>query len=226
MLLGIFTAPSATFQRLREKPTWLVPLIIVVVATLAVTALSTRYVDWDAQREQAVERMGQRGLTAEQQEQQLAAMEKAFSSPLLRYGAPLVGALITALIGIFFLVIVYNLALPLVGASGNFARMLSVVSWSSLVLVPGAVVRGVLVLLRHSANVSTSLLLAAPDLKPGLLAVLLARVDLFTIWQLIVTAIGLRVMFDVRSGKAYGLVFGVWALLTVVLGLLASLGGC
>jgi len=226
MFFGIFTSPAGTFQRLKEKPTWLVPLVIVVVATLAISALSTRYIDWDAQREQAVERMEQRGMTEEQREQQLAAMDKAFASPLLRYGAPLVGAFLTALIGIFFLVLVYNLALPLVGGSGNFRRMLSVVSWSSLVLVPGAVVRAVLVLLRQSANVSTSLMLVAPDLKPGFLAVLLGRIDLFTIWQLVVTAIGIRVIFDVRSGKAYGLVFGVWALLTLILGLLATVAGC
>ncbi len=225
MLFGIYTSPTATFRRLTEKPTWLVPLIITVIATLAVTAVSTRYVDWDQQREQAIERMEQRGVTEEQQEQQLEALEKFSTNPLMRYGAPLLGGLVTALVGIFFLVIVYNLALPLLGVAGNFRRTLSVVAWSSLVTVPGALVRIILVLVKQSANVSTSLLLAAPNAK-GFLAVLLGRVDLFTIWQLVLTAIGLKVMFEVKGAKAYWLVFGVWVLLTAVLGVLATVGGC
>jgi hypothetical protein len=224
-MFGIYFSPTRTFERLKEKPVWLVPLIIVLVANLAVTALSIQYVDWDSQREAAIERMQERGMTEEQIDEATERMGTFYDNPMMKTVFPMVGALITMVIGILFLTVVFNLGLPLLGASGNFKRTLAVVAHGSLVALPGAVVRAILILLRRSAEVSTSLMAAFPNLKQGFLAVVLGRIDIFVIWQFILFGLGLKVAFETRGNRSYWLVFGVWALVTLVLAALSLLGG-
>lgn len=224
-MFGIYFSPTRTFERLKEKPVWLVPLILVVVVNLAVTALALQYVDWESQRQAAVDRMQERGMTEEQIEQATERMGTFYDNPLMKTGFPLIGALITQVVGVLFLTLVFNLGLPLLGAAGNFRRTLSVVACGSLVAIPGALVRAILILLRRSAEVSTSLMLAFPNLKQGFLTVILSRIDVFVIWQFILFGLGLKVAFDTRGSKSYWLVFGVWALITLILAALGLLGG-
>ena len=224
-MFGIYTAPTSTFAKLREKPKWLVPLIIAAVATMAAAAVATQYVDWEEQRATAVERMEERGMTEEQMDEALERMEAFSTNPVMRYGLPVLGALVTYLVSMFFLSLVYNIALPLVGAPGNYMKTLSVVTHAGLVAVPAALVRIVLMLLRGSAEVSTSLLLAFPDVGSRFLGVVLGRIDLFTIWQVILVGLWLKVVFDVKGSRSYWLAAAVWLLITLVFGALALLGG-
>ncbi len=224
-MLGVYASPSAVFARLKERPVWLLPLVVSVVANLVATAVSTQYIDWQAQKEQAVERMQARGMPPDQIEKAVEGMERFYSNSLLRTGLPLISSLVTQLIAVFFLAFVYNLCLPLVGAGSNYQRTLSVVTHASLVWLPGAFVRILLILLKRSSEVTTSLLVVVPNVKTGFLAVILGRLDIFAIWQLILTGLGLKVVYDIKGKKSYWLVFAVWFALTVIFGVLAIIGG-
>lgn len=224
-MFQILTAPAAAFARLREKSSWWLPLLISALATVAATAVSVQYVDWSAQRETAVEQMQERGMSEEDIEQALERMEQFTSSPLARYGLPIAGGLLTHVIAAFFLALIYNLALPLLGANGNYLRTLAITTHAGLVAVPAALIRIILMLLRRTAEVNTSLLLAFPGVENRLLSVVLARVDIFTIWQVILIGLGLKVVYDLKGSKSYWLAVAVWALFTIVFGLLAAFGG-
>jgi hypothetical protein len=225
MMFQVFTAPTAAFTRLREKPNWWLPLIITAVATVAATAVSVQYVDWSSQRETAVAQMQERGMSEEDIEAAVQRMENFTSNPLMRYGLPVVGGLITHVIAVFFLALIYNLALPLLGASGNYLRTLAVTTNAALVAVPAALVKIILMVMRRSAEVGTSLALAFPNIESRFLSVVLARVDPFTIWQVILVGLGLKVVYDIKGSKSYWLAVVVWALFTLIFGLLATLGG-
>jgi hypothetical protein len=225
-MFDVYLSPSRAFSRLKEKPTWLIPLIIALVFNMLIAFLSARYVDWDKQRQLAVDRMRERNMSEEQIQKATEGMDKFYSSPVMRYGMPAVSALFVSIIGVLFLAVVYNVSLPLLGGSSDFKRTWAIGCNASLIAVPSAIVRGVLVLLKRSAEVTTSLLLAAPGLKHGFLSVVLARIDIFAIWQLILCAIGLNVIFGLKGSKSYLLVFAVWAVLTVIFALLgARVGG-
>ena len=226
-MFSVYTSPTSVFARIKEKPLWLLPVVLAVVANMAVSLVSLRYVDWAQARQVAMDSMRQRNMTEDQISQAMERMDQFQSNPLMRYGFPLVGAFFTSVVSVFFLALIYNVSLPLLGAAGNFMRTLSVIAVSGLVSIPGAIVRIVLILLKKSADVSTSLLVAAPGLKSGFLAVILSRVDLFAIWQLILAGLGLKVVFDIRGSKSWWLVFSIWGVLTLVMALLggASRGG-
>ncbi len=221
-MFDVYTAPTRAFARLKEKPSWLLPVALVLVFNIAATFVTTQYVDWTAQRDLAVEQMQKRGMTQEQIDQAVEGMEKFYGSPVARFGLPLVGALVTGIIGILLLTLIYNVSLPMLGASSNFVRSLSVVAWAGMALIPGAIIRIVLVLLKKSADVTTSLLLLAPNLKGGFVAALLAQVDPFAIWQLILAGLGLKVVFDLKGARSYILVFAVWVMLTLIFSLLGA----
>lgn len=223
-MFDIYTAPSRAFARLKEKPNWLLPVALVLVFNLAATLVTTQYVDWTAQRDVAVEQMQKRGMTQEQIDQAMQGMDKFYGSPVARFGLPLVGALFTGIIGILLLTLIYNVSLPMLGASSNFGRTLSVVAWAGMALIPGALIRIVLVLLKKSADVTTGLLLLAPNLKNGFLAALFAQVDPFAVWQLILAGLGLKVVFDLKGSRSYILVFAVWVVLTLIFSLLGARG--
>jgi len=221
MMLNVFFSPTQAFTRLKDKPSWWLPLLITVLVTLVVTVVSTRYFDWETQRQRVIEQLESRNMTPEQIEQATAQMEKFWSSPIMRFGMPVASALVMQLAAVFVLALIYNLAMPLLGSTGNYLRSLSVVCLASLVSIPAGIVKVLLVLLKRSAEVSTSLLLAAPNLKSGFLQVLFSRVDPFAFWQLILMALGLKVVFDLKGPKSYLMVFIVWLAFTLIF---ASLG--
>ncbi len=221
-MFDIFFSPAKAFMRLKDKPRWFVPLIIVVVASMAAAMVTTQFVDWKEQRNKAVERMRERNMSEEDIGKATEGMDRLFSSPLVRYGSPLVNSLLITSIGLVVLALIYNVMVPLLGGTGSFVRSLAVVTNAALVTVPGSLLRIVLSLLTRSAEATTSAAALLPGSKIGFLTVILARLDPFAIWQLFLAGLGLSVVFDLKGSKSYWLVFSVWAVVTLIF---AFLGG-
>lgn len=219
-MLDIYLAPGRAFARLKEKPSWLIPIIIVLLFNMIMALLSAQYVDWDKQRQTALDRMRERNMSEEQIQQATEGMDKLYTSPAMRYGMPAVSALVITLIAALFLAVIYNVSLPLFGGTGDFKRTWAIVCNASLIAVPAAIVRGALVLLKGSAEVTTSLLAAAPNLKHGFLAGLLAQLDIFDFWKFVLIAIGLTTVLGIKKSKSYTLVFSVWLVVMLILALL------
>jgi hypothetical protein len=224
-MLDIYLAPGRAFARLKEKPSWLVPIIIVLLFNMLYVLVSSNYVDWEKQRQTAIDRMRERNMSEEQIQKSTEGMDKFYSSPAMRYGMPAVSALFVTVIAALFLAVIYNVSLPLFGGTGDFKRTWAIVCNASLVAVPATVVRGLLVLLKQSAEVSTGLLAAAPGIKQPFLKGLLAQLDIFDFWKFMLIALGLRVVFGIKSSKSYTLVFAVWVVVMLILALLGMGAG-
>ena len=224
-MLDIYVAPGRAFARLKEKPSWLIPIIIVLLFNMMLALLSAQYVDWDKQRQTAIDGMRERNMSEEQIQQATEGMDKFYSSPVMRYGMPAVSALFVTLIAALFLAVIYNVSLPLFGGTGDFKRTWAIVCNASLIAVPAAIVRGVLVLLKRSAEVTTSLLAAAPAIKQPFLKGLLAQLDIFDFWKFVLIAIGLTTVLGIKKSKSYTLVFAVWGVVVLILALLGMGAG-
>jgi hypothetical protein len=161
----------------------------------------------------------------EQIQKATEGMEKFYTSPVMRYGVPAISAVVVGIISLLFLAVIYNVSLPLLGGAGDFKRTWAIVCNASLVAVPATLVRGLLVLLKRSAEVSTGLLAAAPDIKQPFLKGLLAQLDIFDFWKFLLIAIGLNVVFGLKGSKSYVLVFAVWLVVMLVLALLGMGAG-
>ncbi|MCX6843044.1 MAG: Yip1 family protein [candidate division WOR-3 bacterium] len=224
-MFDIYFSPSRAFGRLKEKPNWLVPLVIVLVFNMLFVFISSQYIDWGKQRQAALERMRERNVPQEQIDKATEGMDKFYSSPTMRYGMPVVSALFIGVVALLFLAVIYNVSLPLFGGASDFKRTWAIVCNASLIAVPSAIVRGVLVLLKGSAEVTTSLLVVAPNLKQPFLKGLLAQLDIFDFWKFMLIAIGLKVVFGLKGSKSYTLVFAVWVVVMLLLALLGMGAG-
>jgi hypothetical protein len=224
-MLDIYLAPGRAFARLKEKPSWLIPIIIVLLFNMMIALLSAQYVDWEKQRQTALDRMRERNMSEEQIQKATEGMDKFYSSPAMRYGMPAVSALFVTVIAALFLAVIYNVSLPLFGGTGDFKRTWAIVCNASLIAVPAAIVRGALILLKRSAEVTTSLLAAAPAIKQPFLKGLLAQLDIFDFWKFVLIAIGLTTVLGIKKSKSYTLVFAVWGVVVLILALLGMSAG-
>jgi len=208
--LNVLFSPGAAFRKLKEKPGWILPLVIVVLVLLAVTAVGVSKMNYADVKVRAEEMMRNQGMAEEQIQQRLEASDKIMNNPVAKYVLPLVVVLVNTALGMVIVALILMLMVPLLGgAKGNFVLGLAVVAHAAMVRVLAAIVRLVLLLLRGAENTMTSLALAVPNVK-GFLLHFFSRVDIFTIWEIILIALGMKVIYDLKDNRSYYFLFGLW----------------
>lgn len=207
--LGVLVSPKPTFRSIAERPSWLPPLVILLLLLAAVQLLAVPKVDMEAAVREAMERQGQPA--SDEQVEQVAAMQSKFavacSIPFFAAGL-LVAALLFWGLG--------NAAGGETGFKGSFSVTLhglmpnAVASLLSVPVIlgveeidPGVAQRGLL---------ASHLAAFAPEDSAAWLLALLARVDVFAIWSLVLLVIGLRTVGRLSTAAATGVVLVVWLL--------------
>jgi hypothetical protein len=204
-IINIFFSPAKVFLSLKEKPSWALPLVIVLVFT-ALTAVVTVISTKDIAMAKQEEILKERGMSDEQIQQAKVFMTGPM--PAI-FGA--IGAIIVTGVILLIFALLINVLLPPLGGTGSFARVFSVVSHSALVMVPGSIIRLLLIFLTKSIYATTSLAAFTPNLARNSIPFqLLASLDLFVIWEMFLVAMGIRITNDVKKNNAYVLVFGIW----------------
>jgi hypothetical protein len=204
-IMDIYFAPSKIFSTLKEKPRWVMPLIIVVVV-VALAAALTMVLAGDAIVGLQEEAMRARNTPEEQIEQ----VSQFLTSPV---GVILLSVqnAVVFVIPLLIFAVVTNLFVPLFGGESGFKKIFSVICFSALVLIPAAILKVMIIAISKSPNVTTSLALLAPNLaKKSFVYQLLAGFDFFTIWQMILVAMGISITNDVVKKNSYILVFLIW----------------
>jgi hypothetical protein len=204
-LLDIFHAPTRVFSRLKEKPEWVTPFVIVLVV-VALTATLTVTMTRETVMVQQEEIMRERGMSEEQIEQAM----KFASGPVAMISGAIVAPLFIAIILVVFAAVL-NLFIPLFGGKGAFKSVFSVVCFSALIKVPAAILRLILIAITKSPYATASLALFAPNLaKTSFGYRFLASVDFFIIWEMILVALGISITNAIERKNAYILVFIIW----------------
>ena len=214
-ILGTYYQPDKVFEGMKDKPRWLIPLIVSVIFTLIVTAIILPTI---IMPEQAAKIAGNPDIPAEQVE----AIQAKMSGPI-----PLIAGLVSNLIlmpaGLLLIGLIFWWIFSMAGHKAQFKQMFTAAVLGSLINIPGAIVKVPLMFLKETAKVSTSLGLMLPvEMEEGFLVRLLNHIDFFTIWSLVVMAIGFSVFSGAPRKKSYWTVFGCWAVFILIL---AALGG-
>ena len=206
-IIGIFTSPKEAFQDINNKPNWLIPFLIVTAAVLIV-----QFFLMDIGLADRLAQLEARDIP----EAQMEIARNQMQGPL-KYVQFVIIPIMTLLmwcivsgIHLFFVNVPF-------GGETNFKKMFAVTAWSSLINVVAVLLRMVLVMSKGtSIGVTTSLaiLLPTPGLSetPSLLFKLLAHLDIFAIWGLFLTAIGISEISKLNINKAATVVIIMWAL--------------
>jgi hypothetical protein len=228
---GVLASPTKTFEGIAKKPTWLIALLIMavfvvamshVMAPLQINAVREHILTDpdipDEAREQILERVeGQ--------------MEGTTAVVLWRTVVPFAAVFVMMLIiaGIYLFSV--NL---LFGGQGNYKGILSTLCWESAVVGPiMMIIKSGYALITSQPHGLVTSLAALPFAEPGtFLYDLLGKVDIFTIWSIVLLTLGFTVVGKIKPQKAAWSVLVIyifwWALILLLthgLGINIQFGG-
>lgn len=214
--VNIFANPAKTFASLDKRPTWLIPMMMLILATVIITQIA-----FPILMESQMENFRNNPNIAPEQ---LQVIEQQMSENVIRT------QIITAVSQVIFTFLIFYLLLSFVfyfagsvilGGDATFKKVLSVFSWSSCILLLASIVGFPLILVKESMQVSISpALLLADDSVGTTLHTLLSKFDFFTIWFLAVFASGFAAIYKFSTAKAYitiGVFWGIWIALSTTL---------
>ncbi len=192
-LAGVFLSPAKTFRSLTVKPHLLWPLAIILLGTVLTTFLSMGAMEAFTRfsMEAALARNPQ-ALTPEMVEAQVQMSMKAIliMTPFMALLTPLLKGLVT-----------HGMA-RLFDGEGKMKATLSVIALAYMVMMAGALIRLPLMMLSNTIITFSPALFLGPDMLGSAWSSFLMNFDLFTLWYLGVSAIGIREVHRISTGKA------------------------
>ena len=220
-IIDTFVAPSKTFTDIRRNSSWWVPWLLMSIVGLAMVFVVDKKLGMDTAYE------NQLRLSPKQMEK-IEAMPPDQKAQTLRigatitryvsYGWPVMTILFVAIIAAV-LMATFNFGF---GAEVKFAQALAVGMYASLpsivktLIAIGVVSAGAAEGFTFQNPVASNLSGLVDPTSARFLYSILASLDIFTIWGLVLTGIGYSCITRVKRGTCMGVVFGWWVVVVLV----------
>jgi len=213
--MGIFLSPRETYESIDRKPDWVMPLLVLVLITVAFTFI-TMPISMPEQMAKQREKLEEKGQSAEEIDAAMAMGEK-FGKIIGPIGAAIGTGLILVLMSAIFLFI-GNFIL---GGQTTFLKMFSVYLYTSLIGILAMLVKLPLILSKNTTDVSFSLAMLLPaDAAKSFLYYILKSIELFSIWHFALLAIAFSVLYKFsmkKSAWVMVVLFGIYVLISATL---------
>ena len=214
-IIGVFFSPKATFEDIVRKPSWVLPVVLLTLFSIGVSFAINQRINWREFMSQQIEKSPQAAsMSAEQKEQRIEGGAKF--SPPFTYAIGLLGPIIGMLVVALVMWGAYNL---LGGANTDFGTSFAITAHAFMTGLLSSLLFIVVLYLKPYGTVdlenpvATNLAAILQDDSSKWLVALLKSIDVFTIWTLILLAIGFAAANPkkLRGGKAFTIAFSVWA---------------
>ena len=225
-IINTYIAPGKVFETVKDF-NWkkaLIPLLILFVLGLISYWVVQDLVD-DYGYEKAVsviENMDR--LTDEQKVEQIAKIEERMDGPQITswissgLGGPITVffmALIALLVGNTFM-----------GGSAKYGQLLNITAWAFMINILETIVKIPLMLNKWTLEVYTGLGVLGIGEKGSFINSLLAGIDIFAIWRIILMAIGMGIIYNKKTRPyAVGMLIAWFVLKIIGAGISSFLGG-
>lgn len=198
-LLGMLTNPTEQFIRIKQQPIILTPMLIIIVLTIIGTWLSASNVIIPELQDVEIN-------------QEMAALIDTFT----KIGAT-IGGVIMPLLTTLISTVIYFLVAKIAQSNVSFKQLFSMNTFILLITAIGLIVNGfIYMLIDGTADVSPTSLGYILNQNN----VIYSSIELFSIWNLILSAIGLHKVANFSKGLAWGTVIAIF-----VVGILFLLAG-
>ena len=211
--LGVITSPRSTYESIVAKPKWLGMLALTAVA---MALLMGGFLSTQVGQDAWLDATTNSPITGRANAQSVEMMEKI--APYVGYitaaymivAVPIV---LVILAGILFAI--FNAAL---GGTATFKQMCTVIVHAGPIGVLSALFTVPMNYARGTMTSATNLAVLLPMLPEGSFpARLLGAIDLFLIWQIVVLAIGLSVLYRRKTRPIAITLLGVYAVIAIVI---------
>ncbi len=227
-LSGVFFEPSKAFSDIGERPRWLVPMLIAIVTSLVFCATVSSRVGWDRVTRQALDQREAR-MTPEQRQQ----LEKSFDMTvkITSVSAYVGSVLATPLIGLICGGILLGIVNGFMSGGLRFKQMFAIICYSGLPRVLYALLAIAVMYMKkpEDFNIQNPVgfnpgAYMDPNTTSKFIHSLATSLDLFTIWVLILIAVGIREASGKKLtlGGSLAAVAVPWALYALCAGGLAA----
>jgi|YelNatPaOPRAMG01_1025707.scaffolds.fasta_scaffold00220_22 hypothetical protein len=237
-MIGIFTEPGKTFERISKFPLkivdWLLPAIL-LFTVISITqilinsnnALHSQIVDKQISKIQKnlQQAVSEGKLTQEQADQQINMIEERMTN----YGPlQIIITIFAVFIGgfiVFFLIsgVYYLFVKFLLKGNGTYQSVLVANGMTFYIAILGVIITTITSFALGNFLDSTSLASFLGSDKSSIVGFIFSKLDVFSIWSYIVLSIGLAKLFKSDStAKYYFTIFGIWILGGLVFFLLAK----
>lgn len=210
----VVLAPSATFEDVRAHPRWLVPLLVIMAATL-VTSFVLMPVYTEIQRAAVMAN----DMPAEQRERALQAMET------FKYVGLLAGPILVAIFSAIFALLFWGWAAISGAREPTYKVAFTAMVYTGVIQILQAVAQAIVMFLKGAEQVAREggpptfglgLFLERGEM-PALLWGLLANVNFFSIWGTIVLAIAGVHALRMGKGAAWAFAIVMWLIMGLFL---------
>lgn len=219
-VVGAIVNPRPTFADIARKPSWLVPLLLLIILGVATTAIFTQRVGWRAFMEkQLAQNSRVQQMTPEQRQQMVDTQSKY--APIFGYVGVVIGTPIVLLVVAAIFMGIFN-ATSSAGLDFKTSLGVAAHSWMPFVI---ASLLGILILyLKPPDQIDLQNLVASnagtflSSDAPKWLTALCTSLDLFTFWVLGLMAFAYSVVRPkkISFGKGLTWVAGIWVIYVLV----------
>jgi hypothetical protein len=218
-LFTVLRSPTRAFTEMTSeaRPNWLMPMLVLSL-TAALVVIVSGYMNSQAAMMSEVPLPPDWQYWSPDMQDDYMQAQQTTQSPVVMYIFPLVGALIALWVGWVLVAGLLHLGSTLLGGRGSMQSALNIVAWASLPFALRDVLRFIFMLSVGHAIVSPGLSGFASN---AFLSQVLARVDLFWIWHVVLLVIGFAIADGLPRSKAF---VGVATVLLLILAAQAGLG--
>jgi hypothetical protein len=214
-IIGVIFSPDATFASIARRPDWVVPLVLLLLVSLAAGFIMAPHIDFGAAARESMEQ--NKNATPEQIEK--AVRISGSIGKVLTYISP-----VLSLIGLLVISGVVLLAFRIFGGEGDFKGAFSVTCYASIPTIIKSVVTLIIVMAKGGmipaqalATLVRSNLGFLVDYKTNPMAfALLSSFDIFSVWFLALMIIGFSYVARVSKVKAAVTIISLWILVLLL----------
>jgi hypothetical protein len=214
-LLGVLMWPVETFRSIEARPTWVAPLLLYMLLAWTMSYLIQVRIDPEEAVRAQVSKMKVE-ISADQMDKMIRDAESRTNGTkaALAVGGAAFQAVIYALVAALFLA-----GLRLFGSEIDYKRSYSVTLYGYAPQALAALINIPILFGRETVTFDeatqggvlvSSLAALAPEDASSMVKVLLGSVDLFTVWTVVLLAVGFRVVGKVSTAVSAGIVILLW----------------
>jgi hypothetical protein len=217
---GILFEPGKTFEDIARRPTYILPMALLISMVLLMMTLFAQHVGWERFIRHQFETNPRMMQMDPAQRQQTMDMQIRFT-PIVAYVGALLGVPIADLI---WAALLLGIVKGMMGATVRFKQVFAVIAWTGILGLISTALAIVVMFLKNpdDFNLQNPLVfnpgaLMDPLTSSKFVYSLATSLDLFTIWMLVLIGIGLKAAGgkSLSTGGAMTAVFLPWVVWTL-----------
>ncbi|ABF43731.1 hypothetical protein Acid345_4732 [Candidatus Koribacter versatilis Ellin345] len=221
-VINTFVAPSKTFADINRSAMWWLPFVIMVIVSIAFVFVVDKKIGFEKVTENQVKLNPKQydqleQLPPDQREQRMAVGAKF--SRYISYGYPVIALIFLTIVSL----ILWGSYSFGAGAQVSFGKSMAVVVYANMVGIMKAILAIITIFAGADTDnftfqnpVATNLGFLIDPLQHKVLYALGTSIDIVNFWILALVAIGFTYVCKVKKGTSFAIVFGWWAVLTLI----------